>query len=59
MSKSVDLEVLRHSCAHIMAAAVKQLYPEARFGIGPAIEKMAAAEPDYLFDTPGELLQLS
>ncbi|MCP4653064.1 MAG: threonine--tRNA ligase [Candidatus Omnitrophica bacterium] len=29
---------LRHSCAHIMASAVKSLYPDVKFGIGPAIE---------------------
>lgn len=32
------IEVLRHSAAHIMAQAVKSIFPEARFGIGPAIE---------------------
>ena len=32
------LELLRHSAAHVMAEAVKQLFPLARFGIGPAIE---------------------
>ncbi len=30
--------VLRHSAAHIMAQAVKAIFPEARIGIGPAIE---------------------
>ncbi len=30
--------VLRHSAAHIMAQAVKSIFPEARIGIGPAIE---------------------
>ena len=30
------LETIRHSAAHIMAAAVKQLYPEVKFDIGPA-----------------------
>ncbi|UCG34639.1 MAG: threonine--tRNA ligase [Candidatus Omnitrophota bacterium] len=34
----MDLETLRHSCAHVMAAAVKRLYPDAKLGIGPAIE---------------------
>ena len=37
MSK-FDLETIRHSAAHVMAAAVKQLYPDARFDIGPATE---------------------
>ncbi len=32
------LYCLRHSCAHLLAAAVQKLYPEAKFGIGPAIE---------------------
>lgn len=31
-------EVCRHSMAHIMAEAVLQIFPEAQFGIGPAIE---------------------
>lgn len=32
------LQVLRHSTAHLMAAAVQALFPEAKFAIGPAIE---------------------
>ena len=32
-------EVLRHSAAHIMAQAIKRLYPDAHFGYGPATEK--------------------
>lgn len=32
------LEVLRHSCAHLLAMAVKQLYPSAQVTIGPVIE---------------------
>jgi len=32
------LDLLRHSAAHVMAAAVRDLFPEARFGIGPSIE---------------------
>ncbi|MBL7071496.1 MAG: threonine--tRNA ligase [Candidatus Omnitrophica bacterium] len=34
----MDLEKLRHSASHIMADAVKQLYPEVKLGMGPAIE---------------------
>ena len=34
-----ELEVLRHSAAHIMAQAVKRLYPQAKFAYGPATEK--------------------
>jgi len=33
-----DLEMMRHSASHIMAEAVQHLFPEARFGVGPAIE---------------------
>ncbi len=32
------LEVIRHSCAHLLAQAVKQLFPEAQVTIGPVIE---------------------
>lgn len=34
-----DLETLRHSTSHVMAQAVKELFPSARLGIGPAIEE--------------------
>jgi len=33
-----NLEILRHSAAHLMAAAVQKLYSQAKFGIGPTIE---------------------
>ena len=32
------LEVLRHSTAHLMAQAIKRLYKNAKFGVGPVIE---------------------
>jgi threonyl-tRNA synthetase len=32
------LEILRHSAAHLLAAAVVQLYPDAQYGIGPAVQ---------------------
>jgi len=34
----LGLEILRHSAAHVMAQAVKSLFPEARVAIGPAID---------------------
>ncbi|HEY3997623.1 MAG TPA: threonine--tRNA ligase [Candidatus Xenobia bacterium] len=37
-SSQEDLERMRHSTAHLMAAAIQQLWPEARFGVGPAVE---------------------
>ncbi len=35
----LELEVIRHTAAHVLAQAVKRLYPEADFGYGPATEK--------------------
>mgnify|MGYP003302685742 FL=1 len=32
------LEVIRHSCAHLLAHAIKQLYPEVKLAIGPTID---------------------
>ena len=34
----MNLETLRHSCAHVMAVAVKKLWPDVKLGIGPSIE---------------------
>jgi len=36
--KLENLEKMRHSTAHLLAAAVQELYPGVKFGIGPAIE---------------------
>ena len=33
------LEILNHSCAHLMAQAIQHLYPNAKFWVGPAIEE--------------------
>jgi threonyl-tRNA synthetase len=46
-----DLEIMRHSAAHIMAQAVASLFPDVKFGIGPA-----TAEGFYYdFDLPRTL----
>ena len=37
-SSGDPLETLRHSAAHLLAAAVTELYPDARYGIGPAVQ---------------------
>lgn len=37
-NESKNLETLRHSAAHVLAAAVLEMFPEAKFGIGPTIE---------------------
>ncbi len=35
---SYPIETMRHSAAHVMAAAIQRLFSDARFGVGPAIE---------------------
>ena len=35
----IDLSTMRHSAAHVMAAAIQKLYPEAKFDIGPSTEE--------------------
>jgi threonyl-tRNA synthetase len=34
-----SLEILRHSAAHMMAQAIKELYPEAKFFVGPVVKE--------------------
>jgi len=38
MDYSKDIDKLRHSCAHVMAQAVKELWPDVKVAIGPAID---------------------
>ena len=39
MNKKVEqVEKMRHTLSHVLAAAVRELYPETKFGIGPAID---------------------
>jgi threonyl-tRNA synthetase len=45
-----NIEIKRHSLSHIMAYAVQELYPDTKFGIGPAIEN--GFYYDFLFKTP-------
>jgi len=45
-----DLEQLRHTCAHLLAAAVLKLFPDAKPTIGPAIEH--GFYYDFDFSTP-------
>jgi len=45
------LELMRHSAAHVMAEAVQSIFPDAKFGIGPAIENGFY----YDFDLPRSL----
>ena len=38
IKENKELNTLNHSCAHLLAHAVKHLYPEAKFWVGPVIE---------------------
>ncbi len=44
------LHILRHSSAHILAQAVLNLYPDAKYGVGPSIEN--GFYYDFLFNEP-------
>lgn len=39
IKENENLNVLNHSCAHLLAHAVKHLYPEAKFWVGPVISE--------------------
>jgi len=51
IDKDEELEVMRHSTAHVMAEAVQSIFPEVKFGIGPTIENGFY----YDFDLPRSL----
>ena len=42
-----DLEKMRHTLSHVLAAAVKELYPTTTFGIGPAIDNGFYYDMDF------------
>lgn len=50
-SQAYELARMRHSAAHLMAEAVQELFPDAKFGIGPAIDNGFY----YDFDLPRAL----
>lgn len=50
----MDIDKNRHSLAHLLAAAVSELYPEARPTIGPAVENGFYYDFDFGDQTPGE-----
>lgn len=52
MSNNKKLETLRHSASHVLAAAVLEMFPEAKLAIGPAIENGFY----YDFDLPRTLI---
>ena len=48
----VNLDTLRHSAAHILAHAIKELYPKAKNTIGPAVEEGFYYDFENLSITP-------
>lgn len=52
MKKTPKTEIIRHSLAHVLAAAVYEMFPEAKFGMGPAVENGFY----YDFDLPRTLI---
>jgi threonyl-tRNA synthetase len=46
-SSKEAFEVLNHSTSHLMAEAISELYPEAKFGFGPAIEEGFYYDVDF------------
>src|SRR6185295_5145605 len=38
MPKNEKLDTKRHSLAHLMAASIQEMFPEAKFGVGPVID---------------------
>jgi threonyl-tRNA synthetase len=51
-------EVYWHSSSHVMAAAVKKLYPDTHFGIGPSIEEGFYYDFDNLKIDESELIKI-
>ena len=49
-AEKVDVSLVRHSAAHVLAEAVLHLYPGTKLGIGPAIDD--GFYYDFLFETP-------
>ncbi len=45
------LQIIRHSCAHVMAEAIKHLYPGTKIAIGPAIDNGFYYDFDFPTDT--------
>ncbi|MGI8642744.1 MAG: threonine--tRNA ligase [Thermomicrobiales bacterium] len=54
--RDYELARMRHSCAHLMAEAVQEIFPDAKFAIGPAIEHGFYYDIDLPRSlTPGDL----
>ena len=51
ITKDQKREIMRHSISHVLASAVLEMFPDAKFGIGPSIENGFY----YDFDLPRTL----
>ena len=49
-----DIEKIRHSLAHLLAMAVKEKYPDAKLGMGPAIDNGFYYDFDFESNPPTE-----
>lgn len=56
MASKDGRDILRHSCAHVLAQAVQEIFPEAKLGIGPPIDNGFYYDFDVLVPfTPADL----
>ncbi|WP_191016436.1 threonine--tRNA ligase [Treponema zioleckii] len=53
MAENEKLQIIRHSCAHVMAEAVMHLFPGTKFAIGPAIDNGFYYDFDFTDTTTG------
>ena len=49
IKENEQLNTLNHSCAHLLAHAVKHLYPNSLFWVGPVIEEVSENHKDVFF----------
>jgi len=54
----MDISTLRHSASHVLAQAVKMLFPKVKFGIGPAIDDGFYYDFDNIKLTPEDLKKI-
>ncbi len=52
-----NIETMRHSTAHLLAAAVQEIYPKTKFGVGPAVENGFYYDMEVL-DAAGKVVNL-
>jgi threonyl-tRNA synthetase len=54
----MDISTLRHSTSHVLAQAIKMLFPKVKFGIGPAIDDGFYYDFDNIKLTPEDLKKI-